>query len=364
MNSQTWFNGAMHRLGLFIVAPALLLASCAVGVPSDANDVRFTPERPLQIDWVRTVAGYEISGSGRQIDLGELSLLQEAFEIMPDPVLELAQPDALFRIPRGEQVSSLASAFTKGSDIYITDHTFEVAQTPLIMKSILAHELVHVAQFQALVVELEASGAIPTDDAMEGSALVRDFAEAVGWQADDSGDTVVWTLSFSRGTTEYGRSSPVEDMADSLAMIVTGAEDTISASRVTWITDWLDTSLATLDRGGLWVHETGERVTSEVDLFNSVLVQTNGIVDPVPTYYAWDEDGSSIERLTNLVRQRLRAYGWAGTLTPIVDPAVPRVGGVFSIGARTMWVEVWDFPHGQHVTGGPDGPLVAYVVSR
>ena len=111
MNSQTWFNGAMHRLGLFIVAPALLLASCAVGVPSDANDVRFTPERPLQIDWVRTVAGYEISGSGRQIDLGELSLLQEAFELMPAPVLELAQPDALFRIPRGEQVSSL----TRGS---------------------------------------------------------------------------------------------------------------------------------------------------------------------------------------------------------------------------------------------------------
>jgi hypothetical protein len=353
----------MRRLLSVVFSLSIVLAACAIGTPQGDTNVQFVAERPAQIDWTRTVAGYPISGSGRTINLDELALVTEGFGLIPQPLLDKAAPEAIFRVAEGEQVSSLASAYSKGFDIYLIDHTFEVADTPVVMQSILTHELVHVAQFGALVDESKDPDFEATDNAMERSSLVSDFASSVGWSAFEDGDSLTWALSDPSGTTAYGRSDPVEDMADSVAAITTGAEDTISPSRVDWIVNWLDTDLATLTRGAPWIPAGSENSTSTDPLFALELARQYGIVNPLPAYYVWDTDRTSIEHMASLIRQGLVSHGWAGSFTAIDDPSIPRVAGLFSIGTRTMWVELWDFPRGVNIAGGPDKPLIAYVVS-
>ncbi|GBE25027.1 MAG TPA: hypothetical protein ENG98_00555 [Actinobacteria bacterium] len=353
----------MRRLLSLALAPLVVLAACAIGTPVGDTTVKFVAERPAQIDWTRTVAGYPISGSGRTINLDELDLVTSGFGLIPQALLDKASPEALFRVADGDEVSSLASAYSKGFDIYLIDHTFEVADTAVVMQSILAHELVHVAQFAGLVDESQATDFVPRDNAIGGSALVRDFASAVGWSSYIEGDTLIWTLADPRGATEYGRSDPVEDMADSVAAVITGAEDSISRSRVDWILNWLGSDLATLTRGAPWIPANAENSTSTDPLFSVELARRSGIIDPSPTYYVWDINSTSIEHLAGLVRQGLATHGWTGSFTSIDDPSIPRVAGLFSIGARTMWVELWDFPRGENISGGPDRPLLAYVVN-
>jgi hypothetical protein len=351
----------MRRLLTLALAPLMVLAACAIGAPVGDSTVKFVAERPAQIDWTRTVAGYSISGSGRTINLDELNLVAAGFGLIPQALLDKASPEALFRVGEGEEVSTLASAYSKGFDIYLIDHTFEVADTPVVMQLILAHELVHVAQFAGLVDESKAADFVPTDNAIGESALVKDFASATGWSSYIEGDTLIWTLAEPGGTTEYGRSDPVEDMADSVAAVITGAEDSISRSRVDWIIDWLDSDLATLTRGAPWIPPNAENSTSTDPLFAVELARQSGIIDPSPAYYVWDIDSTSIEHLAGLVQQGLATHGWTGSFTAIDDPSIPRVAGLFSIGTRTMWVEVWDFPRGENISGGPDRPLIAYV---
>jgi len=354
---------SMRRLLALTLTTAIVLSACSIGTPLGESNVQFVAERPAQIDWTRTVAGYPISGSGRAINLEELDLIAAGFDLIPQPLLDKVSPDALFRVAEGGQVSSLASAYSKGLDIYLIDHTFEVADTPVVMQSILTHELIHVAQFAALVDESKEASFVVTDNAMERSGLVGDFAAAAGWSSFIDGDTLTWTLADPKGTTAYGRSDPVEDMADSVAAITTGAEDTISRSRIDWITNWLDTDLTTLTRGTPWIPAASENSSSTDPLFAVELASQAGISSPAPVYYVWNTDSTSIEHMAGLVRQGLATHGWSGTFTAIDDPSIPRVAGLFSIGGRTMWVEIWDFPRGTNISGGPDKPLLAYVVN-
>lgn len=70
--------------------------------------------------------------------------------------------------------------------------------------------------------------------------FMREFGKSVGWKFNSDQSTGQWTASLnpdneSQKTTEYGKASPSEDMAETAAFFMTCQSDKISAARISWM---------------------------------------------------------------------------------------------------------------------------------
>jgi len=147
-------------------------------------------------------------------------------------------------------------AVTRGPDVWIFDDTFlwdGGGVGRLTMVRVLAHEFTHVAQFAALdpVVVGDVAARRSSDLSLTHSLLVKDFVTATGWIADSTTESG-WRLEGA-ASTEYGATSPIEDMAESVALMVTGLGDGLPATHRAWVEKWLGAPERVLAAGKPWV---------------------------------------------------------------------------------------------------------------
>jgi hypothetical protein len=202
------------------------------------KDVRFisTVKRPF--------APEEIVLLERIID----SLPQKLFDYRPWAIISTA-----FDGSRITQINPEGVAFASGPYVFVSDITFEKKDafdtgTFRGLLRILSHEFTHVAQFFE-------TQSIPKEEIanyLETSDLVKDWILKTGWIKN--GDE--WELPKSELTTEYGRTNPVEDMADSVGNMISGDEYPISESRADWVLEWLDQDKESLYLGTLPISNT------------------------------------------------------------------------------------------------------------
>lgn len=323
------------------------------------------------VQWRRNLDGITVEGTTQRPDPAELDLLEAAIDDLPDRLLSVGEPRAILRVPQApdvEQVGSQAVAFAAGPDVYLVDRTFTDNAGRLDLARALAHELTHVAQFRTLdptYVTAVLEGRIRRVDPADGSTLVREFAAATGWN-DSSADPLQpdWSLPASvTAATAYGRTSPAEDMADTVALLVAGW--TPPTDRARWVLTWLDTTADVLAAGKPYIPAGSSEIRSTQPIYDpeAVADAAPGVRHVEPHYYELPASVDRHDLLAPAIEQRLLARRLSGVLTRSSDDRLPRYQGMFTRpdGVR-YWVELWDFREATGFSSAPDVPVLTYVV--
>jgi hypothetical protein len=355
-----------------------LAASC-VGTASSPEAEGITPavlerlglgpvEDPV---WKREVAGLELLGLSAAADSRELELLEAAFEELPPGLVEEAAVRNLVRDSgvAGTPLEPTQLAFTRGPDIYVIERTFsESGSTRMGMAKVLAHELAHAAQFATIdkaYVDAVLSGDVTVVDPTAASVSVRDFADATGWM-NASSDLLqpAWQASpgVLAGTTEYGRTSPSEDLADSVAAVAIGQANTISPDRVAWVEKLIGSSAVNLAKGKPWVPAGSTVITSANPIYDEAVVASFGKQHADPWYFQLPADEPPAAELATEITAELRLRDLSGELERVDDERLPRYAGRFlRDSGLEYWVELWDFREATLDSGVPL-PVLTYVV--
>lgn len=362
----------MRPLSIVVICLSLATAGCTASV--GANPLLDDPdlvaqldlEVPTDIDWERSVRDVRVAGSGTPVNDHELALLDAALSDLHSDMIDWAGLDTIYRIRSDPRLEPGTLAFSRGANIYLLDETFAGTGRALLTE-ILAHELAHVAQFNALTNDdiaalREATGIV---DPISGSDLVRRFGAEVGWvDHAPPGASPQWHLTSAVGTSEYGATAPTEDMAESLARFATGRAAVMSHQRVIWISEWTGLTPAAASAGQPWVPSGAQSFTTNQPVYDIDAVARLSPRNTDVQYYVLPASSSDTVKLVQEVQSQLGTRGFAGTLQVTADERLPRYSGLFTRadGVR-LWVEVWDFRFSTAFSSAPDGPVLSYVTT-
>jgi hypothetical protein len=312
--------------------------------------------------WQREVAGETVVGVTSSANPSELSLISAALGQVPDPIKRKADVRSLVRATNTETLDPATLAFSRGPDIYLINRTFD-GTSRLDLAYTLAHELTHVAQFNALdpdYVDQVLAGEVDSLDPNQASLAVAEFVDAIGWQ--EQGATGWFSASAGTGTTVYGATGPSEDMAEAVALVATGRANELSEDRVRWVEKWTGVSATEMARGKPWRPPGATVIRSEDTIYDETGVGQIGGTRVEPIYLLLAPNGSTTQELIDEVASELRARGMAGVLEPIADDRLPRIGGrMVRPGGSLLWVELWDFRAATAFTNPPPGAVLTYV---
>jgi len=166
-------------------------------------------------------------------------------------------PSAIINAEVGLLLTSLAQAsgpyvyFDSGS--FSTDGFFSAGSVEGVFRGFV-HELVHVYQFRQALMETDLEKAREKfrrqhrqnlwDHLVMRSSLLKSFAEVTEWELTTYKGTGI-TLGKLKDlrnarTSSYGRTSIIEDMAETVSFVVIGDLTKISKQRIRWAVDLLD----------------------------------------------------------------------------------------------------------------------------
>lgn len=361
------------------LAIVLLLTACAVPTGADLDlrnpDVLASigAAPATDIRWSRPVDRFELLGTTAAADPDEVAVLGAGIAELP--AAWSVEPAQLLRVtalgPAAEGFEAAAEAV--GPNIRLGDTTFETQGRPthrFELARVMAHELVHVDQYDALsadYLDRLLVGEINEIRLWEGSTLILDFAEETGWiNTTDNGALPEWQLpGGTQAATPYGRTNPAEDMAETVALAVIGQGNRLDRARQGWVEDYLNTSLAELSDGKPFVPLGATDVEGPEPLYDQTAAQlaATPFAYEEPMYFRLEENSPALEILALEIQDELSRRELDGALIGDDSLAVPRFVGLFTRddGVR-FWVEIIDFREAPQLVSGPPVPLLTYVV--
>ena len=333
-----------------------------VDLADDALLASLGAPRPQGLRWSRPVAGSELVGTTRVVDPVELRLVDEALRLLPAELGPLPRVIARTPLPPAATGRTDPSAVAIGPDIYLFDDTFArdgLPIGPLGLARIVAHEIVHIAQFATLdpfhVGEIVARGGRVD---LTRSTLTDEFVAATGWTVVDD----AWRAPTATSTA-YGATHPLEDMAEAVSLVVTGLGDSVPDAQRAWVETWLSSPAEALAAGMPWAPAGSEEVVSASALWDETAVDALGGSLREYMVYRAPVDAADGPGLATAIQQRLRDRGVAGTLGKVDDDRISRWSGRFDRpDGIAMWVELWDFRNAPGFAEGPDAPVISYVL--
>lgn len=190
---------------------------------------------------------------GQPIPADRLAWIKAAIDTLPDffivehPVTGfISVTDKELGLTSSPSLSG-AVAYASGLNIFFTNRILKDsvlgAATKKDMVSTLFHEYVHVVQhYEVLQTFSEEYLSIPGNliVVMKIVPFNKEFAKIAGWQFqnDEYGDSsyaILGTDAESQKTTDYGKTSYIEDLADSVASVIACDTAKISQARIAWI---------------------------------------------------------------------------------------------------------------------------------
>lgn len=190
---------------------------------------------------------------GQPIPPDRLQWIKEAIDLLPEFFIK-DHPVTSFISASDSELGSKSSAslrgavaYASGLNIFFTNRILKDsvlgAATKKDMVFTLFHEYVHVVQhYEILQTFSEDYLGIPGNLIVVMNILPfnKDFAKTVGWQFqnDEYGDSsyaILGTDTESQKTTDYGKTSYIEDLADTAAGVIACDTAKISAARVKWV---------------------------------------------------------------------------------------------------------------------------------
>lgn len=362
-----------------LIAIALIFAACAppTGADIDLRDPdvlsSIGASAVSDVRWSRQVGRFELLGTTPAADPNEIAVLAAGITELPDTWS--VEPAQLLRVtalgPAAEGFEAAAEAV--GPNIRLGDTTFETQDRPtqrFELARVMAHELVHVDQYDALsadYLDRLLAGELAEIRLWEGSTLILDFADETGWvNSAEVGALPDWQLPGStQASTPYGRTNPAEDMAETVALAVMGQGNRLDRARQRWVEDYLGTSLAELSDGKPFVPLGATDVEGPEPLYDQPAAQlaATPFGHEEPMYFRLEENSPALDILALEIQDELSRRELDGALIGDDSLAVPRFVGLFTRddGVR-FWVEVIDFRDAPQLVSGPPVPLLTYVV--
>lgn len=334
-----------------------------IDLRDDALMARLGVDSPAEIRWLRPLDGVDLVGITPEIEPGEHDLLIDALAELPSQLG--IRPRLIIRSdrpPTAEFTDPFAVA--RGPDVWLFDATFEpdgAGMNRFTMARVLAHEFAHIAQFASLdpVVVGDVAARRSSDLSLTNSLLVQDFVASTGWSPSGDG----WALD-GPAASEYGSTTPVEDMAEAVSLIIAGLGDGLPAGHVAWVEGWLGAPADVLAEGAPWAPASAVEVVSATPLFDEARVARLAGDGPIEVVsYELGVDAPLGPDLATLVGDRLTSRRMVGRLGRVDDPGVMRFAGRFDRSdGSILWVELWDFREESGYENVPDAAVLTYVL--
>ena len=341
---------------ILLLLPLLTVSACgpssapggptttSTAIPVDLSDPAtqsaLGSPTPTDIEWQRATGELTILGQTASADPSEITLLTAAIADLPVTLKAAVEPRSVVRVHDVTGAEDISSAVTVsvGPDIYLLDRTFltDAGQTSkLDLTYALAHEYAHVAQWFTLddsYVRDVLSGAIARVQLGAGAKLVQEFADATGWvNLSTNALEPDWHLEEGTSPSEYASSSPVEDLAETVALAAIGRGNWLDDARRQWVSVWLGVSVDALSMGKPWLPAGSHQVSPTVPLFDELaaadLAAELGREHVEPASFI--VTGSTMVDLAQLVQEHLDDRGLTGTLGSVVSSEPPRFQGSF-----------------------------------
>ncbi len=325
------------------------------------------------VNWQRTVGAFTAIGDDRLPDPAQIALMTAATAEIPDQVT--ATPRSLVRTSSvtgpSDAEGAHAVALALGPDIYLLDPVFDLdgGTTRLNLAYALTHELVHVEQWYALdpaYVAASRAGEISEIVLADGSTSVAAFAAATGWTDTDPDPIATeWVLSGDAvASSPYGATSPVEDMADTVAWAAMGRTNWLDQAHLDWLQQWAGVPAATFATAKPWSPSGSQEVLSADAVFDETqvanLLDSTGSIHAEPLYFELPGNIAEPDAFVAELSGHLTDRAMTGTLTRLADDRLPRYAGSFTRPDGTLfWVEFWDFRSSDL---GPTTPILTYVL--
>ncbi len=326
----------------------------AIDLNDPATQAALGSPPPDGVVWERSVGGLTVLGRTPAADPGEMTLLTAALSDVPAPLLAYGPPRFLVRVAdiAGAETLTSAVTLTFGPDVYLLDRTFTGRDRPISRLDLtyaLAHELAHVAQWFALdddYVRRAIAGRIQNVQLAPASSVVRDYAAAIGWVDESSDpDQPDWRPTGEPAPTAYAGANPVEDLAETVALVTVGRSNWVDQTRLDWVTNWLGVSVEDLSAGMPWIPAGSEEVLPSNPLFDESLAADLAVstgaehIEPA-SFVLPPTDGP---RLVDEIQQQLGERGLEGTFGSVTADGFPSYRGSFNRADGVVFlVELWD----------------------
>lgn len=256
-----------------------------------------------------------ISTKRRPFTQQEITLLKLIIDMVPQKLFDY-RPWAIIstRFDTEEFLTHInpdGVAFTSGPYIFVSDVTFTKQNsydtgTFRGLMRVMSHEFMHVAQFFDTKKFPESF----VHTYLESADITQDWIKTQGWTLEGKH----WVLDKDQITSDYGRSSPVEDMADAVGAMVIGDEYILSQSRADWVMKWLGISRETLYMGTIPLSPTLKQrktETSDIRYITKYYDETALIQDIM---HFQSTKTISIKDQSEYYAKEFEKRGWSGTI--------------------------------------------------
>ncbi len=292
----------------------------------------------------------------------QIGILKYFIDLTPKKLLEPG-PAAIITFDRDEispihGLSSDTIAFASGMYMFFNDDSFNSIKENHFIDNAFAtfiHELMHISQFNFVFEELGYEKALETAekngyswvDLVSSSALTRDFADAAGWDYDSEIRDYVLVNKENVRTTEYGKTSIYEDIADSMGAVVTTRFDLVSDSRVVWVLKYLNEDSFTIKNKKLPVYPNSKLVNLEGANFIDTIRQDFAMkydYVTVSTYYY--EEEKSVNNVVNYYENEFKERMWTA-VKPISksNNNIVTYEGEYDSGVRNTYIRIYSYDY-------------------
>lgn len=311
----------------------------------------------------------------------QLDFLKMFIDITPQKLLTPG-PTAIVTYDRGEikqgvNLSQKTAAFASGSYIFFNDESFNPVY-PLADTSIDAvyytfvHELTHVAQFNDILYKLDKKTidesynmGLTWIDLVLHSNLIKDFASLTGWEINSIGGRIQYKLTNPdlTKTSTYGKSQVHEDMAESVAAVVTTNTKSFSQSRIEWVQRFLNEDLVSISKHKFPFPRNMEQVTANNLQFDESKENAMKIKYGYTDRQIFvSQEINSINQIEAFIRTELNTRGWKGSFTRSTDKDnVIRFKGDFKGLYRDMYIEIYSYDEAIGYIIKPQGTLMIVI---
>jgi hypothetical protein len=258
-----------------------------------------------------------ISTKSRPFSNEEISILKLIIDLMPQKVFDYRPwgiVSTSFNDNEIAKVNPDGVAFSSGPYVFVGDITFAKQNsydtgTFRGLMRVISHEFTHSAQF----FETKSVPDEYVDSYLESSDLVQDWIKIAGWTESNG----KWTLKDGEKTTDYGKSGPVEDMADSVGSMVIGEEYSISQARVDWVLKWLNLTKEEVLQGTIPLSSTikQRRVENDDTRFMTKYKNADAISQDLMNFQSTQV--ISRKDFANFYATEFKRRGWSGSINTL-----------------------------------------------
>ncbi|MCX8035091.1 MAG: hypothetical protein N3A71_02270 [Candidatus Dojkabacteria bacterium] len=292
----------------------------------------------------------------------QIGLLKYFIDMTPAKLLNPG-PAAIITFDKGEisprhNLSQDTIAFASGMYMFFNDISFNSIKNDHFVDNAFAtfvHELMHISQFNYVFDEFGYEDALKLVekkgyswvDLVSESALTRSFAESTEWEYDPQRG---YFLNSKENvlTTDYGKTSIYEDIADTVAAVVTTRFDLISENRIIWTLNYLQENSDSIKMKKLPVFPNSKLVNLEgANFIDTIKQEYNSKYDYVSVSTFYYDKEKSINDVVSFFENEFNDRYWT-VIKPLYKTntnSVITYEGEFSTGVRNSYIRIYTYDY-------------------